>query len=154
NLEREITEANTQLSTATGLSEKLSLALKLRDLYKQWLQLIGEEDYKHVKNLRNNVLSRTDEDGFTVQSTSGRLTKDKFDKIWQVAAKAAMNGLRDIINQLESEQAQSSEGHAAATSAAPKQHGKHGKKSRRAKKASRRGKGKADQRPERRQKKI
>ncbi|QNR80900.1 hypothetical protein [Piscirickettsia salmonis] len=152
NLEREITEANTQLSTATGLSEKLSLALKLRDLYKQWLQLIGEENYKHVKNLRNNVLSRTDEDGFTVQSASGRLTKGKLDEIWRVAAKAAMSGLRDIADQLKFEQAQSSEGHAAATSAAPKQHGKHGKKSRRAKKASRRGKGKADQRPERRQK--
>ncbi|RNC77211.1 hypothetical protein ACGP04_11815 [Piscirickettsia salmonis] len=151
-LESRITAANARLATATEALETWHFAQEARELYQEWLQIMDSDDYKHVKNFRSNGLLRIDVDGFTVQSAGGRLTKDRFDKIWCVTAKAAMSGLRDIINQLESEQAQSSGDHAATTSAAPKQRKKHGKKSRRAKKASRRGKGKAAQRPARRQK--
>ncbi|OAJ33250.1 hypothetical protein [Piscirickettsia salmonis] len=146
-LENSITRTNTQLSTATELSEKLRLAKKARDLYQQWFQLIDGEDYKYVKNLRNNALPRTGEDGFTVQSASGRLTKDMLDEILRATFKQGLNSLHGIINQLEAEQAQLSGGHKVATSVAPRPHKKHGKRGGGHKKSRGKGKEKVAKKP-------
>ncbi|QGP53070.1 hypothetical protein PsalMR5_00479 [Piscirickettsia salmonis] len=123
-LESRITEANTQLATVTGLSEKLHFAREARALYQQWFQLIGEEDYKYVKNLRNNALPRTDADGYTMQSTNSRLTKDKLDEILRATFRQWLSSLHSIIKQLEAEHAQSSRGHKSSTSAVARRYKK------------------------------
>ncbi|APS57247.1 hypothetical protein [Piscirickettsia salmonis] len=142
-LESRITAANARLATATEALETWHFAQEARELYQEWLQIMDSDDYKHVKNFRSNGLLRTDVDGFTVQSAGGRLTKDRFDKIWRVTAKAAMSGLRDIINQLETEQAQSSGEHKSAVGAAPKHH----KKSRKARRSRGKEREKAAKKP-------